>query len=78
MPIHDAADPAYALHAFGLHRAGLYAIDALRGALKEATLFADDRRSRLETAVVIDFLGIGFGEAGKIAAVGWKPSGDLG
>src|SRR5262249_14747199 len=78
LPFLDAADPAHALHAFGLHRAGLYAVGALTGALKEATLVADDRGSRLQAAVVIDFLGIGLGEGGKIAAVGWKPGRDLG
>src|SRR5215510_2785083 len=78
LPFQYAADPAHARHTFALHRAGLYAIDPLRRALKDTTLVADDRRSGLEAAVVIDFLGIGAGEGGEIAGVGRKPCSDLG
>src|SRR5262245_2225214 len=78
VPLHDAGDPAHALDAFGPDRAGLYPIDPLRRSLEETTLVAHDRPPRLEAAVVIDLLGIGPGEGGKVAVVGRKPRADLG
>src|SRR5262245_30619822 len=78
VPFHDTCDSAHALDAFGPDRAWLYPIDPLRCAFEETTLVAHDRRPRLEAAVVIDLLGIGPGEGGKVAVVGRKPSADLG
>src|SRR5262249_26271091 len=77
LPFQYAADPAHAGNTFGLHRAGLHAIDPLRRALEETALVADDGRSRLEAAAVIDFLSIGFGKGSEIAAVERGPGGDL-